>query len=399
MGVSVIQMDRTVGPTGSMKLGTPEVPRQRVCIALPARGHDYDEMGHILSQVVRELGLDVRVARDAEPSLLDCDALILFGKCSAFTQSARLLEAHAARRPATILWHIEPLLPEPVPQAAQRTCRMLAGCDWSEWPWPMSEIVARIPGSGLVRGAARDLLSARLTRRCGWDSQPRYAQVHPRQWSHAAQHHAWLWRRHNDRWCDLVAVSTIPRHRVLTEMGIRCAYAPLGYHPGWGTDLGLARDIDVLFLGRVRRTSRRTVLARVGDRLRHHGLRLTVVDRDCFGQDRTELLNRTRIVLDLVQCPWDMPVMRLLTSMACGAMVISDWPGDPHPFSRDHLVQVEATALADTAVHYLEAESERQRIAHAGRQYVVKQLTWHETVRRVLRLCRQDITTVKGVVV
>ncbi|MBN1362684.1 MAG: glycosyltransferase family 1 protein [Sedimentisphaerales bacterium] len=392
-------MNRTSGDIDATQPSTGKTPPQHVCIALPARGGDYDEMGRILAQVVREVGAEARIVRDGDGAALDCDALILFGKCSAFTRSARLLAACSARRPATILWHIEPLLPEAIPQVAERTCRVLARCDWSILPKPLSKVITQIPGSGLLRDAARTMLSDRLKHLSGWDDRPPYTRVHSRQWFHAAQHHAWLREHHSDCWCDLVAVSTMPRYHVLRQMGIRCTYAPVGYHPAWGCDLGLNRDVDVLFLGRVKRTSRQAVLSHARRQLQQHGIRLTVVDRNCFGQDRTELLSRTRIVLDVIQNAWEMPVVRPLTSMACGALVVSNWMSDPSPFGPEHLVRVESHLLADAVLHYLQAEPERRRIAQAARQYVTKELTWHKTVSRLLQGCRAEAATTKGVMV
>ncbi|MBN2448709.1 MAG: glycosyltransferase family 1 protein [Phycisphaerae bacterium] len=390
-------MNRTSQLTDSMMPGQGEALPRRVCVAVAANGNDYDETGRILAQVVRGLGPEVRLVREGDRSALDCDTLILFGKCSAFMRSAKLLAAHGARRPTTILWHIEPLLPEVIPETAERTCRMLARCDWSGWPRPLSDVMTRIPGGALVRDTARRVLSTRLKRLCGWDSQSRHSHVHARQWFHAAQHYAWLRQWHSNCWCDLVAASTSARYEVLTQMGIRCAYAPVGYHPEWGCDLGLNRDIDVLFLGRVKRTSRQAILDHVHGQLKPHGVKLTVVDRNCFGQDRTKLLNRTRIVLDVMQNAWEMPVIRLLTSMACGAMVVSNWMSDPYPFRPEHLVRVESHSLADTVLRYLGAEPERQCIAQAAQEYVMSELTWHKTVSRVLHLCRQEASTAKGV--
>lgn len=380
-------------------LGPDEAWPRRVGIVMPARGHDYHETGHILSQVVRELGCDVQFMRDGDRSLLDYEMLILFGKCSAFERSARLLAAHSAQRPATLLWHVEPLLPEKIPETAERTCRLLGKCDWGRWPRPLRKVMATIPGSVLVRDTARRVLSTRLKRLCDWDNEPRHSQVHARQWFHAAQHYSWFQQWHSNRWCDLVAVSTPARHEVLTRMGIRSAYAPIGYHPLWGGDLGLKRDIDVLFLGRVRRTSRQVILSRLCSQLKQHDVELTVVDRNCFGQDRTELLNRTRVILDIVQNSWEMPVMRLLTSMACGAMVVSNWTSDPHPFRPEHLVRAGSHRLADAVLRYLRAEPDRRRIAEAAQQYVTSELLWHKTVRRLLHLCRRQTPPVTGVMI
>lgn len=369
-----------------------------VCIVLPQRGTDYDEAGSILARIVQEPGRPVRVLRDGDPSVLDTDALILFGKCSAFTQSARLLSAHRACRPMTVLWHIEPLLPGVLPDRAMATARRLAQCDWSLLPAPFSSMARYVPAHNLLRDAARSALSARLKRLTAWEAEPAYAYVHPRQWHHAAQHYLWLRQWYSRDWCDLVAASTIPRCDVLRQMGICCEYAPLGHHPAWGEDLGVKRDIDVLFLGRVKRTSRRQVLYQLGRRLGDKGVRLVLVERDCHGTDRTRLLSRTRIALDIVQHAWEMPILRLLISMACGAMVVSNWMSNPHPFRGEHFVRADLDAFVDTILYYLNHESERKAIAESARCFVTSELAWHPVVWHVLRRGREHFEAQSGVI-
>jgi hypothetical protein len=370
-----------------------------VCIALPARGTDYDEAGSILARIVQESGRPAYVLRDGDPSILDAKALILFGRCSAFTRSARLLGAHQAKRPATVLWHIEPLPPTVLPDHAMSTARRLGRCDWSLLPVPFSTMARRVPGLSLIRDAARSAWCARLKRLTGWDTEGAWADVHSRQWYHAVQHYLWLKQWHSHDWCDLVAAGTMPRRDILAQMGIRCEYAPLGYHPGWGENLGVERDIDVLFLGRAKKTSRQRHIERIGRRLRDRGIKLTIVDRDCYGPDRTRLMNRTRIALDIVTHTWEMPILRLLISIACGAMVISNWTSDPHPFRQEHFVRADLDHFVDAILHYLYHESERRQIAEAAHQYVTNELAWHRVVSHVLRRSREHFEARSGVIV
>mgnify|MGYP005850221301 CR=1 FL=1 len=385
------QRSDSMGPNSHDSAGS-------VCIVLPERGTDYDEAGSILARIVQESGRPACMLRDGAPSILDADTLILFGKCSAFTQSARLLGAHPARRPVTILWHIEPLLPGVLPDRAMATARRLARCDWSLLPAPLASVVKYVPAHNLLRDAARSALSAKLKRLAAWEAESACAEVHPRQWHHAAQHYMWLGQWHSRNWCDLVAASTIPRCNVLMQMGICWEYAPMGYHPAWGEDLGIERDIEVLFLGRVKRTSRQPILHRLGRRLQDKGVRLVLVERGCYGPDRTRLLSRTRIALDIAQHAWEMPLLRLLISMACGAMVVSNWRSDPHPLHAEHLVRADLDALVDTILYYLNHESERRAIAESARCFVTSELTWNPVVWHVLQRGREQFEARSGVI-
>lgn len=357
----------------------------RVCITLPSKGRDYDEMVSVLAAVVRELGGDVALARDGEPAILNADIAILFGKCSEFDASARLLTVHAPRRPATVLWHVELLSPRVIPADAEEAARKLALCDLSQLPKPLSTLIRCVPNHNSLVNLVRQARCARFVRRCGWARRFPDGRVHAREWRHAVQNTLWFKRWHSALWCDLVAVSTVPRHRLLTEMGIPCEYAPLGHHPLWGTDCGEARDIDVVFLGRVKRTGRERLVSQLTRQLARAGVKLLVVDRDCYGQDRTRLLNRAKISLDLVKNMWEMPMLRLLISMACGALVVSNCPVDPHPFREEHLVRVDSDSLASAILEHLHDEPARRRKVEAARHCLTTELAWHPIVSRVLR--------------
>jgi hypothetical protein len=366
-----------VTPAGSWTpVGIPGDIAGRMCITLPAQGQAYDEMASVLAAVVREIGWNVFIARDGDSSILDSDVTILFGRCSAFDASASLLSAHATRRPATILWHVELLPPGVIPASAEGTARRLARCELDRLP----PVIRRIPAHGLFINLARRTLGARLTARCGWDRS-----VHPREWFHAVQNVVWLRQHYSRGWCDLVAAGTEPRRRVLAEMGIACEYAPLGYHRLWGTNLGQDRDIDVVFLGRTHRTGREDVLRRIDRELARAGVKLVVVDRGCYGEDRTRLLNRAKISLDLVKNTWEMPLLRLLISMGCGALVVSNCSVDPYPLRDEHLVRVDSDSLVPAILEHLRDEPARRRITEAAGRYVTGELSWSPVVSRVLR--------------
>ncbi len=370
----------------------------RVCITLPAQGRDYDELVSVLAAVVRELGGEPFLVRDGDHAVLEADVAILFGKCSAFDDSARLLSAHAKRRPATVLWHVEPLPPGPIPAQAENAARRLVRCDLNRLPHPLPALVRSVPGHSLLVNLVRQAHSAPLVRRCQWESRTPDGRVHGREWFHAVKHALWFQQRYSSAWCDFVAASTMPRCRVLTQMGIPCEYAPLGYHPLWGTNQGTHRDIDVVFLGRVQQTGRERLLGRIERRLAQAGVKLVVADHDCYGETRAKLLNRARISLDLAKNTWEMPVLRLLVSMACGALVITNCPLDPYPFQEAHLVRVDSASLAAAILEHLHNEPARRQIAEAAYHYLTTELAWYPVVARILQCALAKRRTCQGVV-
>lgn len=356
----------------------------RVCVALPAQRRAYDEMVSVLVPVVRELGGDVFLARDGDPAILEADVAILFGRCALFDASVRLLAAHSSRRPATVLWHVELLPPNVIPAHAEQAARKLVNCDVSRLSKPLQTLIRCVPRHSSLVNRVRQIRCTQFIRRCGWDRGLENGRVHAREWHHAVENALWLKQWHSDAWCDLVAVSTVPRHRLLTEMGIPCEYAPLGYHALWGTDPDRDRDIDVVFLGSVKRTGRERLLSRIAGQLAEAGVKLLIVDRDCYGEDRTRLLNRAKISLDLVKSSWEMPLLRLLISMGCGALVVSNCPVDPYPFREEHLVRVDSDSLASAILEYLHDESARRRKVEAARRCLTAELAWRPVVSRVL---------------
>jgi hypothetical protein len=382
-------------PRGITGVGEDQRPG-RVCLTLPARGRDYDEPVSVLAAVVQELGGEVFTARDGDPSLLTADAVILFGKCSAFDGSAQLLAAHAAQRPSTVLWHVEPLPPRPIPPEAEKAARRLARCDFNRLPQPLPTLVRCVPGHSRWWGLVRWARCRQMVRRYGWDQRADSRSIHPRVWYHAVQHALWLRQRYSRTWCDLVAASTQPRCRVLTEMGIPCEYAPFGYHSRWGTTSRSQRDVDVVFLGRVKGTGRERLLRRIERGLARADVKLVVADQGCYGDQRTELLNRARISLDLTQATWEMPVLRLLTSMACGALVVSNCPLDPYPFRAEYLVRADSDCLEAAILAQLADEPARRRRAEAAYHYLTTELTWRAVVTRVLQRARVQRTAGAG---
>jgi spore maturation protein CgeB len=152
--------------------------------------------------------------------------------------------------------------------------------------------------------------------------------------------------------------------------------------------MDLKRDIDVLFIGARRKDRRREILEKCFKTLEAKGIKIYIADNNCYGEERTRLLNRSKIVLDIMRIPWEMPVMRLLMSMSCGALVISDWTQSPEPFRPEHLVQVEFAHLPETILYYLENSQKRERITNSAYNYVIEQVTLTQSLTKIIDLAK-----------
>jgi hypothetical protein len=174
----------------------------------------------------------------------------------------------------------------------------------------------------------------------------------------------------------------------LKERGFPAMVPSEGYSPGWGDDLGLARDIPVLWLGKAGSRRRARVLQRLRGELRERGVEVHVVDgvehSYVFGPQRTELLNRTQIMLNLVREKWDDNSLRFCLAAANKALIVSE-PMLPHSSFRPgvHLVEAPIDQLAGIICRYLDDEAARRQIT--GRAYeLVRGRPFGQGIREVL---------------
>jgi hypothetical protein len=186
---------------------------------------------------------------------------------------------------------------------------------------------------------------------------------------------------------DGMFVSLSPRREFLAERGVTSSFVPVGHVPSFGKrNSGDNRDIDVLFLGLKAGRRRRNLLRGLEDKLTSAGFRFVVVDGGCFGDERTQLLNRCKIVLNLHKFPWEFPGMRLLMAMSCGALVVSEPAPDMRPYVQDeHLVVSPVDTLADTLVRCLTDSDLRRSIADRAYHFVTKDMQLGRILSEALR--------------
>jgi hypothetical protein len=175
----------------------------------------------------------------------------------------------------------------------------------------------------------------------------------------------------------------------LRARGFDPTVAYIGSHPDSGADLGLERDVPVLWIGKLATKRRARTLKRIRAELQERGVELLMVDGVenpyVFGQERTILLNRTKIALSVLRAEWDNHSMRYFLAAPNRAMIITE-PTLPHtPFMPDvHLVEAPIEQMADTICYYLSHEEERQRIAEQAYQLTTTDLTMSRTLEQIL---------------
>jgi len=339
----------------------------------------------MLADTFSQIGCQADLVDDGAVEALQADILLLAGNCSHFVKFPRLLSRHKGPRPKTVLWQLDPLGPPEMTDQAGKTGLKMAMLNRKNQPRICARLIkATIPSHRKLKKFIREILAEKFKKEMAAQNQQDYSNLDTEDLGFIMDQHRWLKKQYSQSWCDFVFASTIPRCRFLNNMGIPAGYVPAGYHKGWGQKLQAARDIDVLFIGYVKTKSRLNTLKALRQSLAEKGIELVIAPSGCYGQQRTELLNRARIVLDIIRMPWEMPAMRLLMSMACGALVISNWTGEPVPFTKEHFVQADTHNLAEAIIYYLKNENKRQAIADSAYGFVTEKLTLQNCVLQIL---------------
>lgn len=277
----------------------------------------------------------------------------ILGNANWFPTVCRKLQAvPKSKRPFVVIWHYEPL---PPPKAANL-------------PWPRLHL--------------REIVKLLLRHSNATDVYTNYFRLRS------------LARR---RLPDLLVVSTLSRREFLAERGITAHWAPLGYHPSQGCDLGLSRDIDVLFLGDLQIPRRRPLLSQ----LQQHKVNLMAVgdwsDPAYWGEKRTRLLNRTKIFLNVQRYPGEPSGQRLLIGMANKALVISEPMYNPAPYvSGKHYITATTEEMPEVIRYYLAHEDERRALVEDAYRLVTQEVTLEHSLSRILTLIKTQWDRLHG---
>lgn len=174
---------------------------------------------------------------------------------------------------------------------------------------------------------------------------------------------------------DKILVSLGTRRSFLRSMGIESKLMPFGYHHAWGRPIaGKTKDIDVLYIGSST-PRRRPMLEAINKLLETNGFQLTIIEGGCHGEERTELLNRSKVFLQLRQYPWELPRPRMMMAMACKTLFATESFHDTQPFRpKRHFVMAAPESLAETLVEYLCDDARRLEIVERSFNFVTQEL-------------------------
>ncbi|NTV94342.1 MAG: glycosyltransferase family 1 protein [Thiobacillus sp.] len=272
-----------------------------------------------------------------------------------------------------LFWNFEPLLPPDLPRSRLLDWLLRTeGVDYTARPRFLRRVVERLAFSVL----------ASQGRALPWNAGGHFIGHRYSFPVREARRLLGFWR---DGLFDEILVSLRPRQAFLARYGVPSRFVPVGYHPSWGRALaGQERHIDAVFLGK-RSARRQGLLDRMERILAGAGFRFLVVDRDCYGEERTRLLNRCKVLVNLHNSPWESPGMRLLMAMSCRAMVVSEWAPDTSPFLDGvHMVQAAADDLPERVIACLRDDPLRERVVEQAYRFVMDVNTLENRFRPVL---------------
>jgi len=172
--------------------------------------------------------------------------------------------------------------------------------------------------------------------------------------------------------------------------GLPTLAVPWGAIPAWSADLGLERDIDVLWMGARASRRRSALLDQVRADLRRRGIEMYVADNEehpfIFAEERTRMLNRAKVTLNLTRTWYDDNFLRFSIVLPNRSLLISERMlahcDDYVPGT--HYVAAPAAQLGETIAHYVTHIAERQRIVDNAYRLVTETLTLKNSVARIM---------------
>jgi hypothetical protein len=324
--------------------------------------HKGDGFTSLLSNTLKELGCETVDFLHNARLPKDLDAVLVDGPLDSLVPLANQLLAYPpSRRPIFVLLMTE------------------------QFPNPKLPEWMRYLG-GIVRSRA-GRLAFRQQHNGTWQIDPRLRWLTTK--AHRLLYYGDLFWLKRQGILSILAVTSYWTADFLRARGFDPIVAYVGPHPSWGADLGLERDISVLWLGKIATHRRRRLLLRIQAELKERGVEMMVIDGVkhpyIFGEERTVLLNRTKIALNLLRAEWDDNTMRYCLAAPNRAMIVSE-PTLPHTAFKPgvHLVEAPIDQLTNTICYYLSHEEKRQQIVNQAYQLATTELNMSNGAAQLL---------------
>jgi hypothetical protein len=147
------------------------------------------------------------------------------------------------------------------------------------------------------------------------------------------------------------------------------------------------KDIDVLFVG--------TLLPRRQKIITELANSFSVTTYSAFGQDMVDLINRSKIILNIHGEDFLDTETRVYETLACKGFLLTECLSAESPFQDGvHLVEAkDVEDLKEKIAYYLDRPSNREIIAEAGYQAVIDRHTFKERVHQIKQSIEPYLST------
>lgn len=203
---------------------------------------------------------------------------------------------------------------------------------------------------------------------------------------------------HRKGWLHVLSDTSHIYSQVRSKIGVPTVYAPWGASQRWHEDLGVERDLDVLWMGTRGSQRRSRILDQVFRELKSKGLNVYIGDNEeqpfIFGKERTRYLNRAKITLNITRTWYDDNFSRLTLACSNRSLVVSE-PVLPHCIefkANVHYVSSRIEDLAATVVYYLEHEEERRQFVDRAYELMMTELKFERSLRRMFLAAQPHMT-------
>ena len=346
---------------------TPSLDRPGT-VAIPHR-NEIDGIAEVISDELSALGYHPVLFQIGSAIPEKAEVVFSFGPYGRFlTIPRQLAKMPPEQKPIFVHWNTEGI---PDPRIPWKLMSSVSG--WRSWLGRVQDSrnnSARIPGTEWLSS----LLESRMLR-----------------FRYLGDYYYALRRG----WLDIFADTSEIYADIHRQHGLPTIVAHWGATPRWYKDLGLERDIDVLWMG-TRGTKRRSLLLdRVRSKLKAYGVRMHLADGKenpfIFGDERIYYLNRSKITLNITRTWYDDNFSRIALAAPNRSLVVSEQvlPHCPSFIAGTHYVSVPVDSLAETILYYLDHEEERLRIVDNAYHLVTTKLVFRESIKSIMDAVNQ----------
>lgn len=188
---------------------------------------------------------------------------------------------------------------------------------------------------------------------------------------------------------DDIAMTSDLRVRAAAAIGVGARVVPFGYHASTSGPLApidlASRDVPVLVLGtELEGHTRRAAILDTVRRALEPDVPVMLVGAGLYGEARTRLLRRTRVVLDVHRVPGNFAGVRLVMAAAAGAVFVTEpFTGPTVAVPNVHFVEARAERLADAVRRVVASDALARRTAEAAQDLLRTELAMATCLRRL----------------